>query len=199
MLLVLLVLPRLATPRTLAEVSNRDFIAPWEKLASARLPIVAAVNGVALGGGCEVAMMCDVIIASEKAQFGQPEIKLGVILGAGGTQCLTKAVGKSKAMEMCLTGEFMDAKTAQAYNLVSKVVPADKLMGEAVAMAHKIAAMSRPVSMLAKETVLASYNTPLKDGIRFERKVFHLCFGLKDRAEGMDAFVNKRDPIFTNE
>lgn len=186
--------------RTLAGIVAEEFPgAAWSAVAKCKLPTIAAVNGLALGGGCELAMMCDVVIASEKAQFGQPEIKLGVIPGAGGTQRLTKAVGKSKAMELALTGEFFSAADAEKYNLVSNVVAPDELMPAALALAEKIAAMSRPAAMITKEAVLASYEMNLEAGLDFERKIFRTAFGLEDRAEGMDAFLEKRDPVWRHE
>lgn len=186
-------------PKTLGDLANNDFPGPnWTSVVECRIPVIAAVNGIAFGGGCELAMMCDMIVASDKALFGQPEIKLGVIPGAGGTQRLTKTVGKSKAMEICLTGDSMDAKQAEAYNLVSKVVPADQLMGEAMTMAKKIAGLSRPAVIMCKESVNAALETHLKAGFRFERQIFRATFGLDDKFEGMKAFVEKRDPKWTH-
>lgn len=179
--------------KSLADNVTHDFPgANWNAIADCRLPVVAAVNGLALGGGCEFAMMCDIIIASEKAVFGQPEINLGIIPGAGGTQRLTRSVGKSKAMELCLTGGTLSAREAEAYNLVSRVVPPPDLLPEALKVAGKIAAQSRPVAMLCKEAVGAAYETTLGQGVRVERSVFRTTFGLADRSEGMAAFVAKR-------
>jgi len=175
-----------------------DFLGNWGHLANQRKPIIAAVAGYALGGGCEFAMMCDFIIAGDNAMFGQPEIKLGTIPGAGGTQRLTRFVGKSKAMEMVLTGRMMDAAEAERSGLVSRVVPADELVADAVKTAQKIAAMSLPSVMIAKESVNVAYETTLAEGIRFERRVFHSLFATKDQKEGMQAFIDKRKPNFEN-
>jgi enoyl-CoA hydratase len=175
-----------------------DFITAWDRVAGRRKPIIAAVSGFALGGGCELAMMCDFIIASDTAQFGQPEIKLGVLPGAGGTQRLTRVVGKAKAMEMCLTGRMMDAQEAERAGLVSRVVSADALVEDALATARKIAGMSLPVSMMVKESVNRAYETTLAEGIRFERRIFHAVFATADQKEGMAAFVDKRKPDFSN-
>ena len=177
------------------QVYEEDFITVgWERLAEARKPVVAAVAGYALGGGCEIAMMCDIIIAADTAKFGQPEITLGTIPGAGGSQRLTRAVGKSKAMDLCLTGRMMDAEEAERAGLVARVVPADRLLEEATAVAETIASLSRPVVMIAKETVNRAFETTLAEGVRFERRSFHATFALEDRAEGMSAFSEKRDP-----
>jgi enoyl-CoA hydratase len=174
-----------------------DFITEgWERVAACRKPVIAAVAGYALGGGCEMAMMCDFIIAADSARFGQPEITLGVIPGAGGTQRLTRFVGKAKAMEMCLTGRLMDAEEAERSGLVSRVVPAAELIDDAVKTAEKIAAMSRPVAYMVKESVNRSYETTLAEGVRFERRLFHSCFATEDQSEGMAAFVEKRKPNF---
>lgn len=173
-----------------------DFIGRWEQLSRTRKPVIAAVAGFALGGGCEMAMMCDFIIAAETAKFGQPEIKLGVMPGAGGTQRLTRFVGKSKAMEMCLTGRMMDAEEAERSGLVSRIVPAAELIEEAVKTAQAIARMSRPIAMMTKESVNRSYETTLTEGIRFERRVFHAMFATEDQKEGMTAFVEKRKADF---
>lgn len=170
----------------------------WNAIDDCKVPIIAAVNGLALGGGCEFAMMCDIIIASEKAKFGQPEINLGVIPGAGGTQRLTKAIGKSKSMELTLTGGMLDAVTAEKYNLVSRVVKHEELMDEAMKIANQIASKSRATAMLAKESVNTAFETNLKAGIRVERQIFRTTFGLNDRAEGMQAFVDKRDPKWSH-
>jgi enoyl-CoA hydratase len=184
--------------KTYAEAYLGDFIASWERVSRTRKPIIAAVAGFALGGGCELAMMCDTIIAADTAKFGQPEIKLGVMPGVGGTQRLTRFVGKAKAMDMCLTGRIMDAAEAERSGLVTRVVPADQLIQEALKMANTIAAMSRPVVMMTKESVNRSYETTLAEGIRFERRVFHSMFALEDQKEGMTAFVEKRPAKFKN-
>src|SRR5918998_1276801 len=175
-----------------------DFIATWDRVASRRKPIVAAVAGFALGGGCELAMMCDIIIAADSARFGQPELKLGIMPGSGGTQRLTRIVGKAKAMEMCLTGRMMDAAEAERSGLVSRVVPAPDLLNEALKAAETIAAMSLPIAMMTKESVNRAYETTLAEGIRFERRVFHAMFATDDQKEGMAAFVAKRPPAFRN-
>jgi enoyl-CoA hydratase len=175
-----------------------DFAANWDALARARKPVVAAVAGFALGGGCELAMMCDIIIAADTAKFGQPEIKLGVIPGIGGTQRLTRAVGKAKAMDLCLTGRMMDAAEAERAGLVARVVPAASLMDEAVKVAETIASMSLPVLMIAKESVNRAFETTLAEGMRFERRVFHSLFATADQKEGMAAFVAKRPAKFEN-
>lgn len=180
------------------EMYQGDWFARWNELAAVRTPVIAAVSGYALGGGCELAMMCDIIIASDTARFGQPEIKLGVIPGIGGSQRLTRAIGKSKAMEMVLTGRMMDAAEAERSGLVSRVVPADELLESALATAATIAAMSLPVAMLAKEAVGAVFETSLAEGIRFERRLFHSVFATEDQSEGMAAFIEKRDPVFTH-
>jgi enoyl-CoA hydratase len=159
---------------------------------------VAAVAGFALGGGCELAMMCDIILAADTAKFGQPEIKLGVIPGIGGTQRLTRAVGKAKAMELCLTGRMMGAEEAERSGLVSRVVPAAELMGEAMSVAAAIAAMPRPVALMTKEAVDRADETSLAEGVRFERRLFHALFGTHDQKEGMAAFLAKRPPAFRN-
>ena len=168
----------------------------WETLRRIRKPVIAAVGGFALGGGCELAMMCDFIIAADSARFGQPEIKLGIIPGAGGTQRLPRAVGKAKAMDLVLTGRMMSADEAERAGLVSRVVPADKLMDEALAAAHQICQMSLPSLMMAKECVNRAFEGPLADGMLFERRMFHALFATEDQKEGMDAFVNKRKAEF---
>ena len=175
---------------------KEDFIARWDRVAAVRKPVVAAVAGFALGGGCELAMMCDIVIAADTAKFGQPEIKLGVMPGSGGTQRLIRQVGKSKAMELCLTGRMMDAAEAERANLVSRVVPAAALMEEALKTARTIASMSLPSVMLTKETINRAYETSLAEGVRFERRVFHSMFATADQKEGMAAFVAKRKPDF---
>ena len=180
-------------PKTFSQVYNEDFITTsYERVSRCRKPVIAAVAGYALGGGCELAMMCDFIIAADTARFGQPEITLGVIPGIGGSQRLTRFVGKSKAMDMCLTGRMMDAEEAERAGLVSRVVPADTLMDEAMKAAETIASMSRPATMMAKEAVERSYETTLSEGVRFERRLFHSTFALEDQKEGMRAFVEKR-------
>ena len=170
----------------------------WEHIRSVRKPVIAAVAGYALGGGCELAMMCDIIIAADSAKFGQPEINLGTFPGAGGTQRLPRAVGKAKAMDLCLTARMMDAAEAERAGLVSRVVPAGKLMEEAMAVAEKIASFSLPVAMMAKEAINRAYETTLSEGVRFERRMFHATFALDDQKEGMAAFVEKRKPKFKN-
>jgi enoyl-CoA hydratase len=172
------------------------FAAAADRIAAVRKPIIAAVAGYALGGGCELAMLCDFILAADTAKFGQPEINLGVMPGIGGTQRLTRFVGKSKAMEMCLTGRNMDAAEAERSGLVSRVVPAAELMTEALKAAHKIAEQSVPIVMMTKETVNRAYETTLAEGIRFERRLFHAMFATEDQKEGMAAFGEKRKPAF---
>ena len=184
-------------PKTYMEAFGEDFITSHhERVARCRKPVIAAVAGFALGGGCELAMMCDFIIAGENAKFGQPEIKLGVMPGIGGTQRLTRFVGKSKAMEMCLTGRMMDAAEAERAGLVSRVVPVAELVNEAMKAADTIAEMSLPIAMMTKETINRSYETTLAEGIRFERRVFHSMFATADQKEGMAAFVEKRRAKF---
>jgi len=173
-----------------------DFVAPYNRLASFRKPVVAAVAGYALGGGCELAMMCDIIIAADTAQFGQPEIKLAVIPGIGGTQRLIREVGKSKAMDMILTGRMMGADEAERAGLVARVVPAASLREEAMKTAETIAGMSLPIAMMAKEAVNRAYETALSEGLRFERRLFHPMFATADQKEGMAAFVEKRPAAF---
>ena len=168
----------------------------WETLLQVRKPVIAAVAGFALGGGCELAMMCDILIAAESAKFGQPEVNLGILPGAGGTQRLPRAVGKAKAMDLCLTARMMDAAEAERAGLVSRVVANDKLMDEAMAVAEKIASFSIPVVMMIKESINRAYETTLSEGVHFERRMFHAAFALDDQKEGMDAFVGKRKPVF---
>jgi enoyl-CoA hydratase len=184
--------------KTYNEALICNFAGDWDEAARARKPIVAAVAGFALGGGCELAMMCDVIIAADNAKFGQPEIKIGVIPGIGGTQRLVRAVGKSKAMELVLTGRMMDAEEAERANLVARVVPLANLMDEAMKLAETIAGMSLPSVLLAKEAVNRAFEVPLAEGIRFERRVFHSLFATEDQKEGMKAFVEKRKPQWKN-
>ena len=175
-----------------------DFISQWERIARTRKPVIAAVAGFALGGGCELAMMCDFILAGDNAKFGQPEIRIGTIPGAGGSQRLTRFVGKSKAMELCLTGRMMDAAEAERCGLASRVLPLADLVPEALKAAATIAGFSRPSVMMAKEAVNRAYETTLAEGVRFERRLFHSTFATQDQKEGMAAFIEKRSPNFTN-
>lgn len=176
-----------------------DFITDgWERITHCRKPIIAAVAGFALGGGCEMAMMCDIIIAAENAKFGQPEITLGIIPGSGGTQRLTRAIGKAKAMEMVLSGRMIDAAEAERSGLVSRVVANDKLLEEALKLAAQIAGLSRPTVLAAKEAVNRAFEATLAEGVRFERRLFHAMFATEDQKEGMAAFVAKRKPVFKN-
>jgi len=184
--------------KTYPDTYLEDFITAWDRVGARRKPIIAAVAGFALGGGCELAMMCDFVLAADTAKFGQPEIKLGVMPGAGGTQRLTRFVGKAKAMEMCLTGRMMDAAEAERAGLVSRVLPAAELVDEALKVAAQIADLSMPIVMMTKESVNRSYETTLAEGIRFERRVFQAMFATADQKEGMGAFVEKRKPAFTN-
>jgi len=181
-----------------SEVFESDFFAAWGRLGAVRTPLIAAVAGYALGGGCELAMMCDVLIAAENAKFGQPEIKLGVLPGMGGSQRLTRAIGKAKAMDMILTGRNIDAAEAERSGLVSRVVPADKLMEEANAMATTISQMSRSASRMAKEAVNRAFESSLTEGLLYERRLFHSAFATADQSEGMAAFIDKRPPTFTH-
>jgi enoyl-CoA hydratase len=178
----------------MADYITRD----WEHIRRIRKPVIAAVAGYALGGGNELAMMCDIVIAAETARFGQPEVNLGVMPGAGGTQRLPRAVGKAKAMDLCLTGRMMDAQEAERAGLVSRVVPLDKLMDEALAVADKIAGYSLPVVMMIKESINRAYESTLAEGVLFERRLFHSQFALADQKEGMAAFLEKRKPTFKN-
>jgi len=183
--------------KAFVDVVTDDFIGNrWETVLTIRKPVIAAVAGFALGGGCELAMMCDFILAADTAEFGQPEITLGVIPGAGGTQRLTRAVGKSKAMEMVLTGRRMTAQEAERAGLVSRVVPATELLDEAVKVAERIASLSRPAVAMAKDAVNRAFETTLSEGVRFERRLFQSCFALADQKEGMAAFAEKRKPAF---
>jgi enoyl-CoA hydratase len=168
----------------------------WDRIPRCRKPIIAAVAGFALGGGCELAMMCDMIYAADTAKFGQPEIKLGILPGAGGTQRLPRAVGKAKAMDMCLTARFIDAQEAERAGLVARIIPADKLLEETLAAAATIAGFSQPVVMMIKESVNRAYESSLQEGLLFERRTFHSAFALADQKEGMAAFVEKRKPAF---
>jgi enoyl-CoA hydratase len=188
---------RAMATKTFAEAYGEDFITRnWETVRRVRKPVIAAVAGFALGGGCELAMMCDLVIAADSARFGQPEIKLGIIPGAGGTQRLPRAVGKAKAMDLVLTARMMDAAEAERAGLVSRVVPADKLHDEALAAAQLICGLSGPSVLMAKECVNRAYEGTLADGIQFERRMFHSLFATEDQKEGMDAFANKRAPAF---
>ena len=184
--------------RSFTDVYLGDFVKSWERVTLCRKPVIAAVAGYALGGGCELAMMCDTIICADSAKFGQPEINLGIMPGAGGTQRLTRLVGKAKAMDMILTGRMMDAAEAERSGLVSRVVSPAKLVDEAVKMAAQIAALSRPSVLMAKETINRAYETTLAEGVRFERRLFHALFATADQKEGMLAFVEKRKPNFRN-
>jgi enoyl-CoA hydratase len=181
-----------------SEVFDGDFFAPWAKLAAVRTPTIAAVAGHALGGGCELAMMCDVLIAADTAKFGQPEIKLGVLPGMGGSQRLTRAIGKAKAMDLILTGRTIDAAEAERAGLVSRVVPADDLLTEAKAVATTIAQMSRSAARMAKEAVNRAFESTLAEGLLYERRLFHSAFATDDQTEGMTAFIEKRAPNFTH-
>lgn len=181
--------------KTYMDAYQENFITEhWEEILRCRKPVIAAVSGFALGGGCELAMMCDFIIAADTAQFGQPEIKLGIIPGAGGTQRLVRAVGKSKAMELCLTGRMMDAAEAERAGLVARVVAADELLDEAIKTAQTIAAMSQPALRMLKESVNRAFESSLSEGLLFERRQFHALFATEDQKEGMSAFVEKRKP-----
>jgi enoyl-CoA hydratase len=175
-----------------------DYITGWEHFKSVRKPVIAAVAGYALGGGCELAMQCDIVIAAENARFGQPEINLGVMPGYGGTQRLPRYTSKAKAMDLCLTARMMDAQEAERAGLVSRIVPLEKLMDEALAVAEKIASYSAPVVMMIKESINRAYETSLAEGTLFERRVFQSQFSLEDQKEGMAAFVEKRKPVFKN-
>ncbi|MBE1469647.1 enoyl-CoA hydratase [Kibdelosporangium phytohabitans] len=185
-------------PQSFSDVYAADWFAGWDALAKVRKPLVAAVAGYALGGGCELAMMCDVLIAADTATFGQPEITLGVIPGMGGSQRLTRAIGKAKAMDLCLTGRTMDAGEAERAGLVSRIVPADSLVDEAIAVAGKIASMSTPAAMMVKEAVNRAFESSLAEGILFERRLFHTTFATADQQEGMAAFAEKRPARFVN-
>jgi enoyl-CoA hydratase len=184
--------------KTFVEAYLADFITSWDRLARFRKPVIAAVAGFALGGGCELAMMCDFIIAADTAKFGQPEIKLGVMPGAGGTQRLTRLIGKAKAMDLCLTGRMMDAAEAERAGLVARIVAADALIETSLSIATEIASMSLPAAMLTKESVNRAYEMTLAEGIRFERRIFHSLFATEDQKEGMSAFVDKRPARFRN-
>jgi enoyl-CoA hydratase len=181
-----------------ADVYDVDYFAAWSKFAAVRTPTIAAVAGYALGGGCELAMMCDVLIAAETAKFGQPEIKLGVLPGMGGSQRLTRAIGKAKAMDLILTGRTIDAAEAERAGLVSRLVPADELLSEAKSVATTIAGMSRSAARMAKEAVNRAFETTLSEGLLYERRLFHSAFATADQTEGMAAFIEKRPPSFTH-
>lgn len=185
-------------PKSYMDMFLDDYFARWDRLASFRKPTIAAVSGHALGGGCELAILCDILIASDTAKFGQPEVKLGVIPGIGGSQRLTRAIGKAKAMDLVLTGRNMDVAEAERAGLVSRIVPVDELLDTALEVAGVIAGMSLPVTMVAKESVNRSFETTLSEGLRFERRVFHSLFAIDDQKEGMAAFTEKRPPKFTN-
>jgi enoyl-CoA hydratase len=189
---------KMMAEKSFAEVLTENLFADADRLARCRKPTIAAVAGFALGGGCELAMMADMIFAADTAKFGQPEIKLGVIPGIGGTQRLVRAVGKAKAMDLCLTGRMMDAKEAEAAGLVARVIAADKLLEETLAAAKAIAGFSQPSLMLCKEAVNAGFETSLAEGVRFERRAFHALFATADQKEGMAAFIEKRPAKFTN-
>ncbi len=184
--------------KTFAEAFLGDIVSSWDRVAHMRKPVIAAVAGFALGGGCELAMQCDLIIAADNAKFGQPEIKLGVIPGIGGTQRLTRAVGKAKAMDLILTGRMMDAQEAERSGLVARIVPLASLLEEALKVAETIASMSLPSVLAAKEAINRAFETPLTEGVRFERRVFHSLFATADQKEGMAAFIAKRTPKFEN-
>jgi enoyl-CoA hydratase len=184
--------------KTYMEAYKSDFIASWERISRCRKPVIAAVAGFALGGGCELAMSCDLILAADTAKFGQPEIKLGIMPGAGGTQRLIRAVGKSKAMELCLTGRMMDAAEAERAGLVARIVPATDLLADAIKTAATIASMSLPAAMMTKDCVNRAYETTLAEGIRYERRTFHSLFATHDQKEGMAAFTEKRRAAFKN-
>jgi enoyl-CoA hydratase len=184
--------------KSFTDVYFGNFLATWDRISEFRKPMIAAVSGYCLGGGCELALMCDFIIAADTAKFGVPEITLGVIPGAGGTQRLARSIGKAKAMEMILTGRLMEAAEAESCGLVTRIVAPDKLLDDAVATAAKIATFSRPVAMMAKEAVNRAFETSLAEGLRFERRLIHSMFALDDQKEGMAAFIEKRKPVFKN-
>lgn len=183
--------------KTYMDAYKDDFITKnWEKITTLRKPIIAAVSGYALGGGCEIAMMCDFIIASDTAKFGQPEVTLGTMPGAGGTQRLARSIGKAKAMDLCLTGRLMDAQEAEKIGLVSRIIPLENLKDETLRIAQKIASYPLPILMMIKESVGRAFETPLSEGLKFERRLFHSTFALEDQKEGMAAFLEKRPPAF---
>lgn len=181
---------------TYPQIYMDDLFSDSDRVANRRKPIIAAVNGFALGGGCELALMCDFILAGDNARFGQPEINLGVLPGMGGTQRLTRAVGKAKAMDMCLSGRMIDAVEAERCGIVARIVPSDELLEEALKVAAVIASKSLPIAMMIKESVNRAFEVNLTEGVRFERRVFHAAFATQDQKEGMAAFVGKRDPVF---
>jgi len=185
-------------PQDYMDMYLSDWFSAWDRLTQVRKPVIAAVSGYALGGGCELAMLCDILLAADTAKFGQPEIKLGVIPGIGGSQRLARAVGKAKAMEMCLTGRMMDAAEAERAGLVSRIVPSVELLDDAQKTAETIASMSLPITMMAKEAVNRAFETSLAEGVRFERRLFHSAFATADRSEGMAAFIEKRPPHFSH-
>jgi enoyl-CoA hydratase len=185
-------------PNDYMDMYLNDWFSAWDRLSQVRKPVIAAVAGYALGGGCELAMICDILLAADTAKFGQPEIKLGVIPGIGGSQRLTRAVGKAKAMELCLTGRTMDAAEAERAGLVSRIVPSVELLTDAQKTAETIAGMSLPITMMAKEAVNRAFESSLAEGVRFERRLFHSSFATADQSEGMAAFTEKRPPNFTN-
>jgi len=185
--------------KTYMEAYREDFITSgWERVAQCRKPVIAAVAGFALGGGCEIAMMCDIVIAADNARFGQPEINLGTMPGAGGTQRLPRSIGKAKAMDLCLTGRMMDAAEAERAGLVSRIVPPDKLLAEALAVATRISELSQPIAMMVKESVNRAFETTLAEGVRFERRLFQSTFATEDQKAGMSAFIAKKKPAFRN-
>ncbi|MBT3928270.1 MAG: enoyl-CoA hydratase [Rhodospirillaceae bacterium] len=184
--------------KSFIDAETGDFIGPWSRITKCRKPVIAAVAGYALGGGCELAMMCDFIIAADNAKFGQPEITLGILPGAGGTQRLTRAIGKAKAMEMILSGRMIGAEEAERSNLVSRVVPAAELMEEAMKVAERIAHLSQPIVAMAKSAVNRAFETTLQEGVRYEKAVFYSAFATEDQKEGMAAFIAKREPSFNN-
>ncbi len=184
--------------KTFTDVYLGNFLSEWDRISEFRKPMIAAVSGYCLGGGCELALMCDFILAADTAKFGLPEITLGIIPGSGGTQRLARSIGKAKAMEMILTGRLMEAAEAESCGLVSRIIAPEKLLDEAVATAAKIAAFSQPVAMMAKEAVNRAFETGLAEGLRFERRLIHSMFALEDQKEGMSAFVEKRKPVFKN-
>ena len=185
-------------PLSYMDAFEADLFAGWGKLSAVRTPVIAAVAGFALGGGCELAMLCDTIIAADNAKFGQPEIKLGIMPGMGGSQRLARFIGKAKAMEMCLTGRMMDAVEAERCGLVTRVVPVEELLEDAIRTATTIASMSKPSTLMVKEAVNRCYETTLSEGVRFERRLFHSSFATDDQTEGMAAFIEKRPPNFTH-
>lgn len=181
---------------TRKQVENDDFVKSWEYVSTCQKPVIAAVSGYALGGGCELAMMCDIILAADSAQFGLPEVTLGTMPGCGGTQRLTRLIGKSKAMEMCLTGRLIDAWEAEEYGLVTRVIPTKQLRSETLRIAQKIASFSQPVIQMIKKAIQATDNQSLSEGIQFERRLFYSTFVMQDRQEGISAFLEKRTPVF---